>query len=145
MPRWRARAAADETSQRTRTPLSTFSGAPERRFLENAGDEDIVLWREKEELEDGIGRTVRVSGIARKYVVHSPDGFEWGYGGSGPADLALNILARFLPAADAWDLHHAFKREFVATLPRQGGVILAKSVRQWIAEMWAARQPQDVA
>src|SRR5207302_1533158 len=23
---------------------------------------------------------------------HSPDGFEWGYGGSGPADLALAIL-----------------------------------------------------
>ena len=26
-------------------------------------------------------------------VVHSPDGFEWGYHGSGPADLALSILA----------------------------------------------------
>ena len=24
---------------------------------------------------------------------HSPDGFEWGYGGSGPADLALSMLA----------------------------------------------------
>jgi hypothetical protein len=24
---------------------------------------------------------------------HSPDGFEWGYGGSGPAQLALAILA----------------------------------------------------
>jgi hypothetical protein len=23
---------------------------------------------------------------------HSPDGFEWGYGGSGPAQLALAIL-----------------------------------------------------
>ena len=25
-------------------------------------------------------------------VHHSPTGYEWGYGGSGPADLALNIL-----------------------------------------------------
>ena len=24
---------------------------------------------------------------------HSPDGFEWGYGGSGPSQLALAILA----------------------------------------------------
>lgn len=24
---------------------------------------------------------------------HSPDGFEWGYGGSGPAQLALALLA----------------------------------------------------
>lgn len=28
-------------------------------------------------------------------VVHSPTGFEWGYGGSGPADLALSILGDF--------------------------------------------------
>lgn len=28
--------------------------------------------------------------------VHSPDGFEFGYGGSGPADLALNIAEAVL-------------------------------------------------
>lgn len=27
------------------------------------------------------------------YVLHSPDGFEWGHEGSGPADLALALLA----------------------------------------------------
>ena len=26
-------------------------------------------------------------------IEHSPDGFEWGYGGSGPAQLALAIIA----------------------------------------------------
>jgi len=26
---------------------------------------------------------------------HSPDGFEWGYGGSGPAQLALAIYQDF--------------------------------------------------
>jgi len=30
--------------------------------------------------------------IKQEIVCHSPTGFEWGYGGSGPADLALNIL-----------------------------------------------------
>ena len=29
-------------------------------------------------------------------VFHSPTGFEWGYAGSGPADLALSILADYL-------------------------------------------------
>lgn len=29
----------------------------------------------------------------RHVVLHSADGFEWGYAGSGPADLALSILA----------------------------------------------------
>ena len=28
-------------------------------------------------------------------VLHSPDGFEYGYGGSGPSDLALAILADY--------------------------------------------------
>jgi hypothetical protein len=28
---------------------------------------------------------------------HSPTGMEFGYGGSGPADFALNILAIFIP------------------------------------------------
>lgn len=37
-------------------------------------------------------------------VYHSPDGFEWGYAGSGPHDLALSILAHhagFAPDAPA--------------------------------------------
>lgn len=29
-------------------------------------------------------------------MIHSPDGFEWGYEGSGPADLAVSILADWL-------------------------------------------------
>jgi hypothetical protein len=40
-------------------------------------------------------------------VNHSPDGFEWGYGGSGPAQLAFAILADYLgpqpsPLACPW-------------------------------------------
>jgi hypothetical protein len=34
-------------------------------------------------------------------VYHSPTGFECGYPGSGPADLALSILADFYGAGDA--------------------------------------------
>jgi hypothetical protein len=31
----------------------------------------------------------------RHFVKHSPDGFEWGYAGSGPSDLSLAILADY--------------------------------------------------
>ena len=45
---------------------------------------------------------------------HSPTGFEWGYGGSGPAQLALAILAHHLPNAnDALALHQEFKWSWV--------------------------------
>jgi len=30
------------------------------------------------------------------HVIHSPAGFAWGYGGSGPADLAYNLLLDYL-------------------------------------------------
>ena len=31
-------------------------------------------------------------GPSQKFYNHSPDGFQWGYGGSGPAQLALALL-----------------------------------------------------
>ena len=41
---------------------------------------------------------------------HSPTGFSWGYGGSGPAQLALALLADALGHDDlAVRLHQAFK------------------------------------
>jgi hypothetical protein len=45
---------------------------------------------------------------------HSPDGFSWGYEGSGPAQLALAILLLFLPAHYATSHYQQFKRSFVA-------------------------------
>lgn len=71
-------------------------------------------------------------------ILHSPTGLEWGYGGSGPADCALSILADFLGEAPllpaivkrqfshrhmpviagtkAWRLHQAFKYDVIARL-----------------------------
>lgn len=81
---------------------------------------------------------------------HSPTGIEWGYGGSGPADLALSILNAFIPAnagqhtercwsgqtvsAEAWALHQPFKRAFVETMPYEGGTISGEAIRAWIEE-----------
>jgi hypothetical protein len=49
---------------------------------------------------------------------HSPDGFAWGYGGSGPAQLALAILlAAGVPESSALALHQEFKRRFIEPLP----------------------------
>lgn len=45
---------------------------------------------------------------------HSPDGFNWGYGGSGPADTALSILTDCLGKEKANQLYQFFKRAFVA-------------------------------
>ncbi len=46
---------------------------------------------------------------------HSPDGFAWGYGGSGPAQLALALAADVLgDDARAVRIHQALKWDLVA-------------------------------
>jgi hypothetical protein len=102
--------------------------------------------------------------IEQTVISHSPCGFEWGYGGSGPHDFALNILCKFIRPhehtaacfvegddqaalcedpdeacwwgscpAKAWELHHDFCREFIATMPKEGGVITGSVIMEWLA------------
>lgn len=51
-------------------------------------------------------------------VNHSPDGFAWGYGGSGPAQLALAILLKYMPKENALRYYQAFKFNVIASLPQ---------------------------
>ncbi len=62
-----------------------------------------------------------VTFLKQRIVLHSPTGFGWGYGGSGPADLALNMLYDYLLRTKckgarymALDLHQSFKWDFIA-------------------------------
>jgi hypothetical protein len=95
-----------------------------RRWGPNARIEVTV-----EEPEKGIGPLHHVS-------FHSPDGFEWGYGGSGPADLALSILADFygekptkrqlMDGSARCSRHHQeFKWKMIASAPRDTFLIRA--------------------
>ena len=47
---------------------------------------------------------------------HSPDGFEWGYGGSGPAQLALAIAAEVFGEKTALAIYQELKRELIEPL-----------------------------
>ena len=51
---------------------------------------------------------------------HSPTGLEWGYMGSGPAQLSLAILVDFLgDVTQAEDLYQDFKNAVVVDLPEE--------------------------
>jgi len=52
---------------------------------------------------------------SQKVWNHSPDGFNWGYGGSGPAQLALAIMLKLTGKHDGYQ---DFKFRFVAGLPQ---------------------------
>jgi hypothetical protein len=69
---------------------------------------------------------------------HSRTGFEWGYQGAGPLLLSLAILLDFTDDVDiAFDLHEAFRANFVSKWNDSGWSIDGGSIRQFIKEMEA--------
>lgn len=67
---------------------------------------------------------------------HSPDGFEWGYPGSGPAQLALAILADHLGNdRRALFLHQRFKDAVIALLPRERWTLPSRRVDEAISRL----------
>lgn len=97
---------------------------------------------------------------------HSPTGIAWGYAGSGPADLALNVLDVYLPtnwrvpgskgrpkerttqvwsghfvSDEAFNLHQEFKRRFIVGMPEEGGVIPGDIIRDWLRMQGIDWQP----
>ena len=90
------------------------------------------------------------STFPQRVVYHSPTGFEWGYGGSGPSDLALNILAdvagfegtwRYdrdrqedLEPEWVWGLHNAMKFDLIASQPQHQLLLSRIEVERWLEQ-----------
>ena len=68
--------------------------------------------------------------------IHTSDDFEWGYGGAGPTDFALNILLHFTHGDEplSCKIAREFRDKYVATLPRQGGTIPRSTIEAFIEE-----------
>jgi len=71
---------------------------------------------------------------------HSPDGFNFGYGGSGPAQLALAILMDYLGTVIPHPaLYQSFKFKFIAPIKDEGGVITGEQIQEFINEFTGTR------
>lgn len=107
-----------------------------------------LIWRRSEDGELATNVRWRVRH-------HSPTGFEVGYSGSGPADLALNAMAILFPmsgeegdpvkcfdgnvSASAWRHHQAFKFQFLSGADKGEGRIEWKEIAEWLAEQGSRR------
>jgi len=107
-------------------------------------------------VQDSDGKNRR---LLQQLFYHSPTGFEWGYGGSGPADLAIAILADFFGETEtmpsyvmrkyhpknhvlieqtrAWRLHQEFKWAVIANQPNGGFRIDEDDIREWLKSVEA--------
>ena len=68
------------------------------------------------------------------------DGFEFGYGGSGPAQLALAMLSHALGDDELASAHYQkFKFQVIARLQESPWRITQQEVRSWLAGVLASR------
>ena len=98
---------------------------------------------------NGTGEYVALHPL-RHVALHSPTGFETGYAGSGPSDLALSILTDFFAEeirsakqgfdSEALRLHQDFKFKFIA--PRQLEIGSQYSITEEEISKWVAAQPE---
>jgi len=61
-----------------------------------------------------LNKKFNKNNLPKHVVYHSPDGFNWGYGGSGPSELARCILLEVVGEELADEYYQDFKNEFVA-------------------------------
>lgn len=72
---------------------------------------------------------------------HSPTGLEWGYSGSGPAQLALALAADVTGDDDrAQEIYQRLKFKLVGGLPHEDWVLSEKQVRTAIEAIEQERE-----
>lgn len=101
--------------------MTTYVGRPESADWQQVGDVFVVDKQGQRKLDPRYDQ-----------VNHSPTGFAWGYGGSGPAQLAFAILADAKNTSAAMRHYQHYKREFIAKLENGAWQIEATDVREWL-------------
>ena len=71
---------------------------------------------------------------SRRLRDHAPDGgVSWGYGGSGPSQLALALLLHFgATDKEALTFYQELKRDVIATLPPSDFIMEDERVQDWL-------------
>lgn len=69
---------------------------------------------------------------SKRGLQHSPDGHNFGYGGSGPACLAHSILTEVFDTPTADQFYQDFKWALIATLDQDAFELPIGTVRAWL-------------
>jgi len=94
---------------------------------QSCGEENVWI------SENGVDRLLPVEPSIK--VIHHAPGFQWGYAGSGPSQLALAILLDFTKGniQMSKDFYQRFKFEFVAKW-QDSWSITENEIHAWIKE-----------
>ena len=104
--------------------------------------------------ENGIAKVYRIyanndvqeiSPVRSRMVYgHSPTGFEWGYGGSGPAQLALALLLETTDNEElSTALYQSFKADMIAKMPHECWALDTGLIQKWIKQKGGEARRKD--
>ena len=74
---------------------------------------------------------VPLSPVRSQAVVNHSEAFEWGYGGSGPAQLSLALLLEEKDEETAREHYQEFKWEVVAIMPNTWE-LTSEKIQEWL-------------
>lgn len=89
------------------------------------------------------GRRLRAARSQRVWN-HSPDGFEWGYRGSGPSQLALALVLDATDSSAIAGLCYGWFRDALVANWGDAWAITAGEIREWV-EQWKNENPSSWA
>ena len=78
-------------------------------------------------------KTYSPSNMPKHIMRHSPTGMSWGYGGSGPSDLALSLLTEVVGLEEAEKYYQKFKFDTVAKFSDRWS-ITTDQIQDWLIE-----------
>lgn len=125
---------------------------------EDEMDDEVEDVRLSERLVCRYERDKWRTNVRHLVTQHSPDGFSWGYGGSGPSDLALNLAEHVLVRTGyagermkcylsdcfvaAYLMHHDLKWKFIAPMPDEGGEVAWPVLVEWV-QAWLVQHESE--
>ncbi|WP_280535726.1 DUF6166 domain-containing protein [Halopenitus sp. POP-27] len=117
------------------------NGSSGEDTLSKSDETAETVYRGHRDLNAPVGHRIEVTvdgdPIDYRYdlLSASPSGFEWGYGGSGPAQLAIATLAHAYDNEFACEHYQQFKQEIVSELPDSGWTLTKQDLDTWRREV----------
>jgi hypothetical protein len=124
---------------RGNTPSAASSGRSDGDTLRDYDSQPIYRGQRDSTAPVGEEVEVTVDSTPLDYrfdlLSASPSGFEWGYGGSGPAQLAIAILAHAYGDEFAKSNYQRLKDRVISELPEDGWSLNTTDLDAWRREV----------
>lgn len=119
------------------TQLTVFGSMALEALLVSPDIPVVIGWRDDGEATVYVFQEGKQTLLNTRHDLrnHSPTGPNWGYNGSGPAQLALGLACLVLPDKQALAVYQHLKRKLVSQIKDNGWRIPIDAIREAVLEI----------